>query len=55
MLIKYNSSGDTLWTQVGYSAYENMNGADSEGGILFTGSYYNDIWLRRTTAGGGVY
>ncbi|MCL4547583.1 MAG: T9SS type A sorting domain-containing protein [Bacteroidetes bacterium] len=59
-LMKVNSSGDSLWTQVGYSSSMGLVGIDSEGGILLTGTTgganYNDcvgVFIRTTS--GGMY
>ncbi|MBI5730424.1 MAG: T9SS type A sorting domain-containing protein [Ignavibacteriales bacterium] len=60
-LMKVNSSGDSLWTQVGYgSGIGNMVGTDSEGGIILTGTtgganYYDCVGVFIRTTSGGMY
>lgn len=60
-IMKLNSSGDSLWTQVGYGAgIGNMVGIDGEGGIILTGTtgganYYDCVGVFIRTTSGGMY
>ncbi|MEW5842344.1 MAG: T9SS type A sorting domain-containing protein [Bacteroidota bacterium] len=60
-IVKLNSSGDSLWTQIGYNhQMRMMNRTDSEGGILLTGTtmganYYDNVAVFIRTTSGGVY
>ena len=49
-LVKLNTSGDSLWSQIGYDYKMMMTGIDQEGGVLLVG-YYPPTFIR-TTAGG---
>ncbi|MCL6098205.1 MAG: T9SS type A sorting domain-containing protein [Bacteroidetes bacterium] len=60
-IVKLNSSGDSLWTQIGYNhQMRMMNRTDSEGGILLTGTtmganYNENIAVFIRTTSGGMY
>lgn len=59
-IVKLNSSGDSLWAQIGYNSQMRMMNTDSEGGILLTGTtmganYNENVAVFIRTTSGGLY